>query len=138
MQGFPGAIHVHGWYVPQKMSKALLRRNKNTDTIMEISVARGQPPFFLRWELVRTTATAFLSTSLVGHFHALPTRVNQWLSNYHINMISSNILSLDSFFSKHRPHYTLRAWLHLVPQSRLLKQYKLISKVPFYVADTSL
>ena len=30
-------------------------------------------------------------------FHALQTLANQWLSNYHIRMISSNILSLDSF-----------------------------------------
>ena len=32
-------------------------------------------------------------------FHALQTLVNQWLSNEHINMLSSNILSLGSFFS---------------------------------------
>ena len=31
-------------------------------------------------------------------FHALQTLSNQWLSNYHTSMISSNILSLGSFF----------------------------------------
>ena len=48
-------------------------------------------------------------------FHALKTLANQWLSNYHVNMISSNTLFLGSFFSQHwtfdtfwfQSHYTL-------------------------------
>ena len=47
-------------------------------------------------------------------FHELRTLVNQWLSDYHISM-TSNILSLGSFFSQNWPsdtpwfqlHYTL-------------------------------
>ena len=42
------------------------------------------------------------SNSILVHFvgclcHALQTLANQWLPNYHVNMISSNILSLGSF-----------------------------------------
>ena len=56
-------------------------------------------------------------------FHALQTLANQWPSNYHISMISSNILSLDSFFSKHWTFDTLWFQLHytLTPQSKVLK-----------------
>ena len=45
-------------------------------------------------------------------FHALQTLANQWLSNYHVSMISSNILSLGSFFLQHRPFDTFRFQLH--------------------------
>ena len=45
-------------------------------------------------------------------FHALQTLANQWIRNYNISMISSNILSLGSFFSKHRPFDTL--WVQLL------------------------
>ena len=41
------------------------------------------------------------------HLHALQTLVNQWLLKYHINMISSSILSLGSVFSQHRALDTL-------------------------------
>ena len=42
------------------------------------------------------------SNSILVHFvgclwHALQTLANQWLPNYHVNMISSNILSVSSF-----------------------------------------
>ena len=36
-------------------------------------------------------------------FNALQTLANQWLPYYHLNMISSNILFLGSFFAQHRP-----------------------------------
>ena len=44
------------------------------------------------------------SNSILVHFacwlfHKLQTFVNQWLQNHHINMISTNILSLNVFFS---------------------------------------
>ena len=56
--------------------------------------------------IVRTT-TNHHSNSILVHFVgwlflALQTLANQWLPNYHKN-IFSNILSLDSFFSQHRP-----------------------------------
>ena len=40
-------------------------------------------------------------------FYTLQTLTNQWLSNDHINMISSNILHLGCFFSLRRPFDTL-------------------------------
>ena len=45
-------------------------------------------------------------------FHASQTLANQWLSNYHISMISSNILSLGSFFLQNRPFDALSFQLH--------------------------
>ena len=44
--------------------------------------------------------------------HASQTLANQWLSNYHTGMISSNILSLGSFFSQHQTFDTLWFQLH--------------------------
>ena len=45
-------------------------------------------------------------------FHVLRTLANQCLSNYHISLISCNILSLGSFFSRHQPFDTLWFQLH--------------------------
>ena len=71
------------------------------------------------------------SISILVHFvgwlfHTLQTLANQWLPNYHINMISSNILFLDSFSSQHRPLDTLWGWLYntLTFQNKFLKQNK--------------
>ena len=49
-----------------KMSRAQWGRDKNMDTIMDISVAPTTS--CLQWELVRVTATEFLSTLLVSSF----------------------------------------------------------------------
>ena len=46
--------------------------------------------------------------------HASQTLANQWLPIYHISMISSNILSLGSFFPQHRPFDTLWIQLHYI------------------------
>ena len=45
-------------------------------------------------------------------FHALQMLANHWLPDYHINMLSSNILSLGSFFFQHRPLDTLGLLTH--------------------------
>lgn len=52
-------------------------------------------------------AVGISSNSILVHFvgrliHTLQKIVNQWLTNYHINIKSSNILSLGSFFSQRR------------------------------------
>ena len=53
---------------------------------------------------ISTNHSSNLLVHLVGwFFHPLQNLSNQWPSNYHKNMISSNILSLGSFFSQHRP-----------------------------------
>ena len=44
-------------------------------------------------------------------FHVLQKHTNQCLRNYHISMISPNILFLGSFFSQHRPFALL--WVQL-------------------------
>ena len=64
--------------------------------------------------------------------HELQTLANQWHSNYSINKISSNILSLGSFFSQHQLLDTLWGQLYyaLTPYSRFLKENKLIWEEP--------
>ena len=73
-------------------------------------------------------------------FHALQTLANQWLPNYHIKMISSNILSLGSFFSQHRPLDTLWGRLHytLTFYSSFLKQNEPIWEEPLYRGHLSI
>ena len=47
-------------------------------------------------------------------FHVLQMLANHWLPDYHINMLSSNILSLGSFFFQHRPLDTFCGRLHYI------------------------
>ena len=76
-----------------KMPKAQWDRDRNMDTIMEISVVHGQP-LLLYNEISTNQRNSILVHFVDWLFHALQTLANQWLSNYHISMISSNILSL--------------------------------------------
>ena len=91
----------------------------------------------LLWESVRFTATAFLPTWLIGSMtHWEVSANNQWLPIYHINMISSNILSLDSEFS----HF-IRLMLIILYRNtqEQISEAKLANLGKnFYVADTSL
>ena len=97
-----------------KMPKAQWDRDRNMDTIMEIFVAHGQSLLLYseNWSEPKKQHSCplrWLALSCVTN------TLNQWLSNYHISMISSNILSLGSFFSQNWPsdtpwfqlHYTL-------------------------------
>ena len=89
------------------MPKAQWDRDRNIDTIKETWPITS----FLQSELVRTRTTAFISTQLIGsftHCKHLPTSGFQNI----INMISSNILSLGSFFSLHRSLDTLQSILY--------------------------
>ena len=85
-----------------KMSKAQWYRDRNMDTIMEVSVVHGQAPFFTA-RISKNHRNSTLVLFVGWLFHALQTLANQWLPNYHINMISSNMLFLGSFFSQHQP-----------------------------------
>ena len=69
------------------------------------------------------------SNSILVHFvgwlfYIFQIGTNQWLLNYHINMLSSNKLSLSSFFSQHQSLNTLWNQLHyiLTTQRKFLKQ----------------
>ena len=101
-----------------------LRQDRNMDTITEISVSHGQPPI-LQSENQQDHSNSIL-VHFDQHFHTLQTLANQRLPNYHINMISSNILPLGSFFPHCQLLDTLQGRLHytLTPQSRFLKQNK--------------
>ena len=92
------------------MPKAQWDRDRNMDTIMEISVVHGQP-LLLYNEISTNQRNSILVHFVDWLFHALQTLANQWLSNYHIS-ISSNILTLGSFFSQHRTFDTLWFQLH--------------------------
>ena len=62
-------------------------------------------------------------------FHALQILANQWLPNYLTNMISSNILSLCSFFSQHQPldtHWSRSHYFGQISSSKL-KFFKIVS-----------
>ena len=88
------------------------------------------------------------SNSILVHFvgwlfYALQTLANQWLPNYHINMISSNILSLGSFFSQHRPIDTRQGHYKLTFQRNFSKQNRPIWEEPpcsrhLYITDNIL
>ena len=72
---------------------------------MEIPVVRGQPRLLYsenKYELKKKKQRNILVHFVNWLFHALQTLTNQWLSNYHITMISSNLLSIGSFFFQHR------------------------------------
>ena len=96
----------------------LVRCPKRSGTGIEISIQSWR--FLLHMDN-HFSCTVRISTnetnSILVHFvdwlfHALQTLFNRWLSNYHISMISSNILHLGSFFSQHRPFDTLWFQLH--------------------------
>ena len=79
------------------------------------------------------------SNSILVHFvgwlfHALKTFANQWPPSYHINVICSNVLPLDSLFFQDHPLDTLWGRLHdtLIPYSRRLKQNKPICEEHLY------
>ena len=102
LQEFPVRIHLYGSCVFQ-----LQRCPKFNVTGIEIWIQSWR--FLLHMDN-HFSSTLRISTnrrnSIPVHFvdwlfHALQTLANQWLSNYHISMISSNILSLGSFFSQH-------------------------------------
>ena len=62
-------------------------------------------------------------------FQALQILANQWLPNYLINMISSNIFSLCSFFSQHQPldtHWSRSHYFGQISSSKL-KFFKIVS-----------
>ena len=80
------------------------------DTIMEISVVHGQPlPYSENYYEPKKQHLVHFVDWL---FQVLQTLTNQCLPNYHISMISCNILFLSSFFSQHRPFDTLWIQLH--------------------------
>ena len=88
-----------------KMPKAQWDRDRNMDTIMEISVVHGQPlPYSENYYEPKKQHLVHFVDWL---FQVLQTLTNQCLPNYHISMISCNILFLSSFFSQHRPFDTL-------------------------------
>ena len=90
------------------------------------------------------------SNSILVHFlgwliQSLQTLTNQWLRNYHISMLSPNILSSDSFFFQHQPFDTHQGKLHhtLTSQNRFLKQNKTLWEEPlcsrhFSITDPNL
>ena len=93
-----------------KMTKRQWVRDRNMDTIMEISVVHGQPlPYSENYYEPKKQHLVHFVDWL---FQVLQTLTNQCLPNYHINMISCNILFLSSFFSQHRPFDTLWIQLH--------------------------
>ena len=119
LQEFPVRIHCYGRRVFR-----LQRCSIRSGTGIEIWI---QSLRFLFYMDKHFSSTVRISTnqrnSILVHFidwlfHALQTLANQWLSNHHISMISSNILYLGSLFSQHRPfdicwfqlHYTVTPW----------------------------
>ena len=95
-----------------KIPKAQWERDKNMNTNMEISVAHGQTASPLPVRISTNQRNSILVHFVDWLFHALQTLANEWLSNYNISIISSNVLSLGSFFSQHRTFDTLWFQLH--------------------------
>ena len=94
-----------------KIPKAQWDRERIMNTIMRFLLYMdNQIPFVLR--ISTNKRNSILVHFVDWHFHALQTLVNQWLSNYHVNMISSNILTSGFFFSEHRLFDTLWFQLH--------------------------
>ena len=90
-----------------KMFKAQWGRDRNMDTIMEISVAHRQPPFpysenQYKLKQQHSCPVCWLALSRVANTHQ-----PVWLPNYYTNMISSSVLSLASFIFHHRLLNTL-------------------------------
>ena len=122
--GLPVRIHLYGWRVFQ-----LQRCSKRNGAGIEKWIQSWR---FLLYMDNHFSFTVRISmnqrSSILVHFanwffHALQTLANQRLPNCHISMIFSNILSLGSFFSKHRPFDTLWVQLHytLTSYSQFLK-----------------
>ena len=102
-----------------KMSKRQWDRDRNMDTTMVICCT-WTTTSSLWQELLRTRETA----SCPLRWLALSRVTNtQWLPNYHISMISSNILFLSFPFSQHQPFDTLWIQLHYTktPERKFLK-----------------
>ena len=85
------------------------------------------------------------SNSILVHFfgqlfHAIQTLANQCRPNYDINMISSNILSLGSFFSQNQPLDTLWVQFHytLTAQRKFQKQNNTILDEPLRIGNLSI
>ena len=99
LQEIPLRIHLYGSRVSRLQGSP-----KCTETGIEIWIQSQR--FLLYMDnhfsfIVRISKNQ--RNSILVHFvdwlfHALQTLSNQWLSNYHTSMISSNILSLGSFF----------------------------------------
>ena len=83
----------------------------NTNTMMKIFVASGQPPLKVR--ISQKTSNTILVHFIGRLFNILQTFANQWLPNFHINMTSSFMASfLGSLYSQQRPLDKLWGWLH--------------------------
>ena len=79
--------------------------------------------------LITNHSNSILVLFIGWFFHALQILANQWLPNYLINMISSNIFSLCSFFSQHQPldtHWSRSHYFGQISSSKL-KFFKLVS-----------
>ena len=111
--GFQLRIHLFGWRVFQ-----LQRCPKRNGAGIEIWIQWWRfllymdNHFFFIVRINKNQRTSILVHFVGWLFHVLQTLANQWLPNYNINMISSNILLLGSFFSQHRPFDTLWVQLH--------------------------
>ena len=101
-------IHFHSWCVPQ-----LQRYPKHNGAGIETWTQSWKFQLHMDNHLfftvrVSTNPCNSIFAHFVGWlFHTLQTVTNQRLPNYHINMISSNKLSLGSFFSQHQHLDTL-------------------------------
>ena len=109
LQVFLVHIYLHGWCIfqLQKMSKVHWH---------EVTWTWIQSWIFLL-HMANHLFCCTWSTNILVHFvgwffHTLHTLAIQWVPNYHINMISSNVLSLGSFFSQVRPLDTLWGQLY--------------------------
>ena len=113
------------------MSEAQWGRTRNMDTIVEISTTHAQPPVlysnsYLEPQQQHSWPRCWLALS------RLQTLANQRPPNYHINMVSSNKLTLGFFFRQHRSLDKFWGHLHsiLTPYSRFSKQNKPIWEEP--------
>ena len=108
LQGFPVHIHLHGWCVSQ-LQRCLKRNEAEIETCIQslMFLLHIANHLFLTVRISTNNSNSILVHFVGWLFHPLQTLANQWLPNYHIIMLSSNKLSLGSFFSQHRPLDTL-------------------------------
>ena len=92
----------------------------------------------LQWELVQTKETVVHFVYYL--FYTLQSLTNRWLPNYHVNMISSNILFLGSFFSQTDllTHFGFNYIILKHPRVSFWSKIRQFRKKKLYVADTSL
>ena len=115
-QWFSDRIHLHGWRVSQ-----LQRCSKCYGAEIEMWIRSWRflldmtNHFFFTKRISANNSNSIFIHFVGWFFHALQTLANQWLPSYHINVLSSNILSRCSFFSQHWPLETLWGWLHYIP-----------------------